>query len=602
MNAITHHIAARPKRRIAKSLYWQGWTIGQIADELEEKPTTVRSWKKRDAWNVASPIAIMNDALEQRFSMLVLKPKKTSGDLKEIDLLGRQAERLARVKKYSESGNEADLNPNVKNRNTPEAKEKAKTKKNHITADMLEKLKSDLEDALYAHQEDWYASTSLRTRFIIKSRQIGATWYFARERFLRGMETGNNQIFISASRAQAHIFRNYIVQWVEQVCGVKLSGDPITVQRSDDDGEILPSFNLYFLGTNYRTAQGYSGDVIIDEGFWIYGFKQLYKVASAMATHKQFTRTIFSTPSVSNHEAYPMWDGTQYNDRRPKADKVPIKIDHQTLENGKLGADGIWRQIVTLEQAVERGFDLIDIDQIRDENSLEQYDNLYGCNFLDSSQSSFKFETLKNCMVDSWEVWRDFQYYDLRPFGNKQVWIGYDPNASANGDDAALVIIAPPDQAGGKFRILEKIRTKGQDFEAQAATIEKLCAKYNVTHIAIDANGVGVAVYNLVQKFFPAVTKVGYSPHEKSTMVHKAQNILSKGRLEFDAGWRDVVNSFLAIRPDVTSSGRQITYRAKRAEGQGHADIAWAIMHVLINEPLDASSVGGQKTTVTVMD
>ncbi|WP_434477242.1 hypothetical protein, partial [Escherichia coli] len=39
------------------------------------------------------------------------------GDFKEIDLLGRQIERLARVNRYSQTGNEADLNPNVANRN-----------------------------------------------------------------------------------------------------------------------------------------------------------------------------------------------------------------------------------------------------------------------------------------------------------------------------------------------------------------------------------------------------------------------------------------------------------------------------------------------------
>ena len=42
---------------------------------------------------------------------------KSGGDFKEIDLLGRQLERIARVNKYSSGGNEADLNPKVANRN-----------------------------------------------------------------------------------------------------------------------------------------------------------------------------------------------------------------------------------------------------------------------------------------------------------------------------------------------------------------------------------------------------------------------------------------------------------------------------------------------------
>ena len=56
-------------------------------------------------------------SLEARLTQLIIKPQKTGGDFKEIDLLGRQIERLARVNRYSQTGNEADLNPNVANRN-----------------------------------------------------------------------------------------------------------------------------------------------------------------------------------------------------------------------------------------------------------------------------------------------------------------------------------------------------------------------------------------------------------------------------------------------------------------------------------------------------
>jgi len=47
---------------------------------------------------------------------------KGNADYKEIDALGRMIERLARVNRYSQSGNEADLNPNVANRNKGDRK------------------------------------------------------------------------------------------------------------------------------------------------------------------------------------------------------------------------------------------------------------------------------------------------------------------------------------------------------------------------------------------------------------------------------------------------------------------------------------------------
>jgi uncharacterized protein YjcR len=224
---------------------------------------------------------------------------------------------FARIGKFSgEEGNEADLNP-ARSKGARTTNAKKEQAKNLITPDMVAALRADMQAGLFGHQETWLSTTHLRTRMIVKSRQIGATWYFARERLLVALETGKNQIFLSASRAQANIFRAYIVQWVQKVCGVSLKGDPIAIQRGEgEDGAPLDPVELYFLGTNYRTAQGYHGDVVIDECFWIYGFEELFKVASAMATHKIYTRTLFSTPSTLAHEAYPMWSGDRFNRRR----------------------------------------------------------------------------------------------------------------------------------------------------------------------------------------------------------------------------------------------------------------------------------------------
>jgi uncharacterized protein YjcR len=60
---------------------------------------------------------------------------------------------------------------------------------------------------------------------ILKSRQIGATWYFAREALLDALRGGGNQIFLSASKAQAHIFRGYIIQFAARIGGGAAEGD-----------------------------------------------------------------------------------------------------------------------------------------------------------------------------------------------------------------------------------------------------------------------------------------------------------------------------------------------------------------------------------------
>lgn len=590
--AVPPLVAQRTK---ARALYWQHWTIQQIAEELGLPYHTVYSWKVRGKWDDAPAILRAEEGTLGRYLALIAKEQKTGHDFKEIDLLGRQFERLARVARFTDGGNEADLNPARANGAKATNAKKEKTK-NLLTRDHLARLRADLEGQLFGHQSVWLSTTSLRTRMILKSRQIGATWYFARERLLVALETGKNQIFISASRAQANIFRNYIVQWVQKVCGIELRGDPMVIQRgADEDGEALEAVTLYFLGTNYRTAQGYTGDVIIDECFWIYGFEELFKVASAIATHKQFTRTLFSTPSTLAHEAYPMWTGERVNKRRAKADRLKIDIGHEALKDGQLGADSIWRQIVTVFDAIAGGFNLVDVDELQLEYSADEFDNLFRCLFLDDSQSMFPFALMRRCMVDSWDVWRDYQPYALRPYDG-EVWLGYDPNASesATGDDAALVAIAAPTKVGGKFRILEKQRLKGLDFEGQAAAIKAIFGKYRVTKIGIDFTGAGRAVHQLVSKWFPAAEAITYSVQTKTAMVLKAKNVITSGRLEFDAGWMDMMAAFMAIRPELTKHG--VTYVAHRAGGVGHADLAWATMHALFFEPLDITETAGGST------
>ncbi|MEX6674297.1 terminase family protein, partial [Pseudomonas aeruginosa] len=88
-----------------------------------------------------------------------------------------------------------------------------------------------------------------------------------------------------------------------------------------------------------------------DEFFWTFGFDELNKVAKAMASHKHWRKTYLSTPSTVAHQAYGLWTGSSYNRRRKKADQVKIDVTYDALKDGMLGADRIWRHMLTLEDA-----------------------------------------------------------------------------------------------------------------------------------------------------------------------------------------------------------------------------------------------------------
>nr|WP_250145826.1 hypothetical protein [Escherichia coli] len=209
------------------------------------------------------------------------------------------------------------------------------------------------------------------------------------------------------------------------------------------------------------------------------------------------------------------------------------------------------------------------------------------CEFVDDKASVFPFEELQRCMVDTLEEWEDYAPFAANPFGSRPVWIGYDP--SHRGDSAGCVVLAPPVVAGGKFRILERHQWKGMDFATQAESIRKLTEKYNVEYIGIDATGLGVGVFQLVRSFYPAARDIRYTPEMKTAMVLKAKDVIRRGCLEYDVSATDITSSFMAIRKTMTSSGRSATYEASRSEEASHADLAWATMHALLNEPLTAS-------------
>ncbi|HDY7072662.1 TPA: terminase ATPase subunit family protein [Klebsiella pneumoniae] len=570
-------------RRQAALLYWQGFSVPQIAEMLQTKRPTVQSWKQRDQWDETAPLNRVESTLEARLIQLYAKPNLTPHDFKVADFLARQMERFARINRYGQTGNEVDLNPNVANRNKGDRK---KPTKNFFSDEAIEKLEEIFFAESFEYQLRWHrAGLEHRIRDILKSRQIGATFYFSREALLHALKTGHNQIFLSASKTQAYVFREYIIQFARRV-DVDLTGDPIVIGNN--------GAKLIFLGTNSNTAQSHNGDLYVDEIFWIPNFQKLRKVSSGMASQSHLRSTYFSTPSTLAHGAYPFWSGELFNRGRARAsDRVDIDISHDALAAGVACPDGQWRQIVTIEDALAGGCTLFNLEQLQRENSVDDFRNLFMCEFVDDKASVFPFEDLQRCMVDSLEEWEDFAPFADNPFGSRPVWVGYDPSHS--GDSAGCVVLAPPVVAGGKFRILERHQWKGMDFATQAESIRQLTEKYNVEYIGIDATGLGIGVFQLVRSFYPAARDIRYTPEMKTAMVLKAKDVIRRGCLEYDVSATDITTSFMAIRKTMTSSGRSATYEASRTEEASHADVAWATMHALLNEPLTAGS--GQATS-----
>ncbi len=574
-------------REAAKKLYLRGVPPKEIAAQLNlNSERIIYTWAEKFGWALLLNELSVEEMINRRLAVLIDKDEKTDQQLKEMDklidhhvkLLKAHADAKAKVERHLSQGSSPKSDGDSSKQSSSNGSRKRSRKKNsieHLTEDDFK----GWHESLFEYQHTMRNNIKQRIRNILKSRQIGATYYFSGEALEDAILTGDNQIFLSASRAQAEVFRSYIIAIGKEFLDIELTGNPIILSNGAE---------LRFLSTNSKTAQSYHGHVYVDEYFWIPKFDELNKLASAMATHKKWRKTYFSTPSSKMHQAYPFWTGDQWRKGKDSRAHVEFPTFDEFRDGGRLCPDRQWRYVVTIEDAANGGCDLFDIEELREEYSDDDFKNLFMCVFVDGSLSVFKFSDLEKGIVDA-AHWQDFKPNNKRPFAHREVWLGYDPSRTR--DNACLVVVAPPVVPGERFRVLEKHYWKGLNFQYHVSEIEKVFQRYKVTYIGVDTTGIGGGVWDLISKKYPREAHaIHYSNENKNRLVMKMIDIVEAKRLQFDAQHKDIAMAFMAIKRVPTASGNAMTFKAERSETTGHADAFWAISHAIINEPLDHST------------
>ncbi len=577
----------------AKSLFLQKWTPKEIATKLNlASSRIVYVWSEKGNWRDLLSEETVLECINRRIVLLTDKAKKTDTDLKEIDLLinhhvklmaqkNKHLEKLAQSGSGQAAGGQAGFAAAGEDNDKP----KKRSKKNDVSLMPAEGFEEFAELSLFEYQKHLRRNLGHDIRNILKSRQIGATWYFAFEALEDAVKTGKNQIFLSASKRQAQVFRSYIVNFAQEIFDVALTGEHIKLSNGA---------TLYFLSTNKNTAQSHNGNLYVDEYFWIPKFHRLQEVASAMTTQDRFRTTYFSTPSAKTHEAYPFWTGDEWRKGDKKRNAAKFPDFDEMRDGGRLCPDGQWRYIITIEDACAGGLDaLVTIDRLRNRYSRDTFNMLYMCVFVDSGDSVFHYGDLEKCGVDV-STWQDVDYGADRPIGNREVWAGFDPARS--GDTSTFVIIVPPQAAGEPFRVIETWHWQGLNYKSQANNIKKIFARYNITFIGVDVTGIGQGIFERIQEFAQRVaTAIRYSPDVKTRLVMKMIEVVEEHKIAWDIDKQDISASFLAIRKTVTNSGNNVTFVAERSAETGHADVFFATAHAMYNEPIN-NDVKGKST------
>ncbi|AKU57580.1 Phage terminase, ATPase subunit [Vibrio parahaemolyticus] len=283
-------------KEAAQKLYLRGVPPKEIAEQLNLYSTRViYNWAKDFGWAALLDELSAEQMINRRLAVLIDKDEKSDQQLKELELLAGQIVKLRKanaeikMKEQRAQSSSSSLAPARDSNNSVKDTRQAKNDIGHLEAADFEEWVASLFDYQRLVRSIKNAPKMPRTRNILKSRQIGFTYGTAGEAFEDAVLTGENQIFVSATRAQAEVFRAYIIKIAHEFWGIELTGNPIILSNKAE---------LHFLSTNANSTQSRSGNVYIDEYFWIRDFKKLSDVASACATQTRFRKTYFSTPSI----------------------------------------------------------------------------------------------------------------------------------------------------------------------------------------------------------------------------------------------------------------------------------------------------------------
>lgn len=338
------------------------WRLGANAQEIAlelglNSRWVVYKWVEDEKWDKALSTTALIVKTARRVNWLIEKAEKSEADYRELHQLGEllikeeKAEAYRRGTTETNGFSRAGRKPDQR---TGEGKTRQKKQKNDVSALSAEQLQALEEKLLYPHQLIWIKAgedpATYRQRFILKSRQIGATYTFAWEAFKNAVLKGHNQIFISSTKAQAEVFKAYIFLIAKEHFEIELTGNPTKLSNGAEICYLSPNSN----------ANSRSGDVYFDEVFYTRQFDKMEAIAKPMGTLQQYKHTYFGAPTAISHPAYTIWSGERFTKYHPETQIEVSK--HADLFYGRKDPDGFWRCVTTVDSAIEMGWDQVSLE------------------------------------------------------------------------------------------------------------------------------------------------------------------------------------------------------------------------------------------------
>lgn len=393
-----------------------------------------------------------------------------------------------------------------------------------------------------------------RYRCVLKARQIGFTYVIGLSAVL-GLASGRDQIIVSASEDQARLVMGHLRAHAEKL------GLPI---EEDSEREIrIMGSKAVALSTNWRTAQGYTGDVWFDEFAWAPHPDRLFNAVAPAIARVGGRITVCSTPWVPGNL---FWK---------------IATDHQ----GKYAHYS--RHTITIHDALREGMPLPGgLEELRLNFDAASWAMFFECQWAEEEGALLSWALL-DAIAEDLELPSPLGRGvrgEGRPVVKKpaaprygRLRLGVDLGRVA--DRTALVLVGelldPVSLAPtGIVRLIRHHSVHGLDFASQRSLIEDWIARYDPEAVVIDRSGLGWQLAEELARAHPGrVIPRAFTAPFKERLALDLLRLAEQKRLSIprDAA---LMAELHAVRRLPTASG--IKYDAPR-DASGHADRFWAL-------------------------
>ena len=503
--------------------YLAGDSCEQIAKRLGCTPRTVRRWVKDYGWDgELTKRRKTITGLESEIHHLSQKKNLSPGDAQNLAMLTKSLERL--------------------NRSMPKPKPKPVIH-NALHKDLLKQVLHP-DYGLYPYQ---VAELQDNSRFseTLKSRQIGYS-YIVGLRVVLGAAQDREQNVLAASQDQSDIVKGFAEHHAARL-GVPL--------KSEKKALKLNNIHLRFLPANFRTAQGYPGDLYLDEFAWQQNQRRIWAAAMPSITAVGGMVRVFSTPFLPGSL---FWEiATNYNNEW-----------------------SMWtRRTITIHDAIAQGMPLPGgLEELRPNFDAETWAMMYECKWAEDGSALL-----------SWKLLEKLPKCEPSRLTQKPLYCGLD--VGRINDRSAFSAYYWANKVG-RWRLAFWEEKKAMGFAQQEAWIDDLYQRYNIARLKIDRTGLGMQLAEQIQEKHPQTAEgVWFTSERKAKLAQNYTRLAEEHKIEIHND-QDLFARLHAVKRAV--SGDKLKYDAARDQ-TGHGDTFWSHALALDDLTHGPGSGGGWK-------